>query len=206
MNSSMTAKAAIILLCTAAAVVYGIVHDQITARLCVEYFTIAHPPLFHTSSPAMLGLCWGVAATFPLGASVGAILAIVSQSDGISPTPVRIVLTLICRLLAIMAISAAFAGLAGFELSRRAIIELPTGFAEIISADRYDRFMAVWFAHGASYVVGLAGSSVIILRLWAERARPHFISVFPHSKWAFVRTVLIAILAGLAVWLRFFHE
>jgi len=29
----------IVLLCVAAAVVYGIVHDQITARVCVEYFT-----------------------------------------------------------------------------------------------------------------------------------------------------------------------
>lgn len=31
---------AIVLLCIASAVVYGILHDQITARLCVEYFTI----------------------------------------------------------------------------------------------------------------------------------------------------------------------
>ena len=61
----------IVLLCMAAAIAYGIVHDQITARLCVEYFTVAHPPLFHTTSPTILGICWGIAATF----GVGAILA-----------------------------------------------------------------------------------------------------------------------------------
>jgi hypothetical protein len=31
-------------------VVYGIVHDQVTARVCVEYFTVGHPPVFQTNS------------------------------------------------------------------------------------------------------------------------------------------------------------
>ena len=35
----------IALFATLAAIVYGIVHDQVTAHLCVEYFTIAHPPV-----------------------------------------------------------------------------------------------------------------------------------------------------------------
>ena len=34
----------IILMEVAAAIVYGILHDQITARVCVEYFTIGHGP------------------------------------------------------------------------------------------------------------------------------------------------------------------
>jgi hypothetical protein len=61
-------KAKIILLSTVAAIAYGVIHDQITARLCVEYFAIAHPPLFHTTSPTVLGICWGIAATFAVGA------------------------------------------------------------------------------------------------------------------------------------------
>jgi hypothetical protein len=50
--------------CVIAAVVYGIVHDQFTARICVEYFTIFHPPLFHTQSPTLLGIGWGIVATW----------------------------------------------------------------------------------------------------------------------------------------------
>ena len=38
----------IVLLCVASAAVYGIVHDQVTARICVEYFTIGHAPVFDT--------------------------------------------------------------------------------------------------------------------------------------------------------------
>ncbi len=34
---------AILFMCIAAAVVYGVVHDQVTARVCVEYFTVGHP-------------------------------------------------------------------------------------------------------------------------------------------------------------------
>src|SRR5262249_32121548 len=33
-------------LCVAATVLYGICHDQVTARVCVEYFTVGHPPVF----------------------------------------------------------------------------------------------------------------------------------------------------------------
>ena len=43
------------ILCIAVAVVYGILHDQVTARVCVEYFTIGHPPMFPTNSPTLLG-------------------------------------------------------------------------------------------------------------------------------------------------------
>ncbi|MFN3944768.1 MAG: hypothetical protein ACK4K7_07550 [Allosphingosinicella sp.] len=33
---------------TVAAMAYGILHDQVTAHICVEYFTIAQPPIFPT--------------------------------------------------------------------------------------------------------------------------------------------------------------
>jgi hypothetical protein len=45
----------IILASVAAAIIYGIVHDQITARICIEYFTVFHPPVFLTQSPTLLG-------------------------------------------------------------------------------------------------------------------------------------------------------
>jgi len=64
-------------LCIVAAICYGIIHDQITARICVEYFTIFHPPIFHTQSPTLLGIGWGIVATWWVGAffSVPLILA-----------------------------------------------------------------------------------------------------------------------------------
>ena len=65
-----------ILLCTTAAAVYGVVHDQITARLCIEYFTIG---LWRARGrPRVLTLLprtkWGlVRALFLAAAAVGAV-------------------------------------------------------------------------------------------------------------------------------------
>jgi hypothetical protein len=196
-------KTKIVLLGTAAAVIYGIVHDQITARLCVEYFTIAHPPLFPTDSPTILGICWGIAATIGVGALLGALLALVSQSDNLPPLPVRRVLKPILVLLAATAISAALAGLLGFELSRRAIVGLPATFAELVPASRHHRFMAVWFAHGASYLVGVSGGALVILRIWRQRGGPRVLSVFPRTKGAILRALFLVAIAGLVVWFRF---
>ena len=38
----------ILLLSLAAVVGYGVLHDQVTARVCPEYFTVGHPPVFGT--------------------------------------------------------------------------------------------------------------------------------------------------------------
>ena len=46
-----------------AAILYGIVHDQFTARICVEYFTVFHLSIFQTHSPTLLAYGWGVIAT-----------------------------------------------------------------------------------------------------------------------------------------------
>ena len=63
----------IILMAVAAAVLYGIMHDQITARVCVEYFTIGHPQLFvfPTDDPTLLGIGWGIVATWWVGLPLG---------------------------------------------------------------------------------------------------------------------------------------
>ena len=71
---------AIVALCIGAAVVYGIAHDQITARICVEYFTIGHPPVFATDDPTLLGLGWGVIATWWVGLMLGIFLALAARA------------------------------------------------------------------------------------------------------------------------------
>jgi hypothetical protein len=196
-------KTKIVLLGAIAAVAYGIAHDQITARLCIEYFTIAHPPLFHTASPTVLGICWGIAATIGVGALLGALLALVCESPGLPPLPLRRVLNSILGLLAATAISAVLAGLVGFELSRRAVLGLPAALAAAVPPGRHDRFMAVWFAHATSYLVGVIGGSLVILRIWRQRGRPRVLSVFPRTKGAVLRALVLAAIAGFVVWFRF---
>lgn len=77
----MTMKDTIFILatCIASAVGYGIIHDQITARICVEYFTIGHPPIIGTDDPTLLGIDWGILATWWVGLILGIGLTIAAR-------------------------------------------------------------------------------------------------------------------------------
>lgn len=196
-------KLQVVLLCVLAACSYGVVHDQITARICLEYFTVAHPPLFPTSSVTLLALCWGVAATLGLGVALGFVLALVSQA-GTPPSipPIRLVRPIVL-LLAVMAAAASLSALLGFELAQRHLLSLPPSLARSLPAGIHDRFLAVWCAHVASYLVGIIGAATLCYRTWQARGRPAVISLFPRNRLEAFRAAGLAALAIYAVWHRF---
>ena len=196
-------KAQIILLSILAACAYGVIHDQITVRLCLEYFTVAHPPIFHTTSPTLLALCWGVASTVGIGALLGVVLALISQSGDSEAWAVSRLRRSILVLLVVMAASSFSAGIVGYYLSQRGFVSMPAGFAAAIPTDRHDRFMAVWFAHGASYLVGLAGAGLLCFRIWQARGKPSVISLLPQTRGAVIRAAVVAGVAACILWIRF---
>jgi hypothetical protein len=102
-----------------------------------------------------------------------------------------------------MALAAFVSGFAGFELSRHSIIALPASFAEVISPVRHDRFMAVWFAHCASYLVGLTGGALLVVRIWNLRGRPRVIAVIPRTRPAIIRALVLGGLVTVIVYIRF---
>ncbi len=75
-----------------------------------------------------------------------------------------------------------YGGVIGYKLSRQGVIFLPAGLADVIPVNQHDRFMAVWFAHGASYLVGLAGGALLCFQVWQERGRPRVISFLPRTR------------------------
>jgi hypothetical protein len=203
-------KTKIILLSVGAAVAYGIVHDQITARLCIEYFTLAHPPLFPVSSPTLLALCWGVAATLGIGVVLGFLLAKASQSPGLPAMPIPSLYGPLLVLLAVTAVAATIAGYIGFMLSRHSVVLLPELLPDewvgLLPRSQQDRFMAVWFAHGASYLFGLVGGAVLIFRVWNRRQRPRLLALFPRSTTEIIRAALVVAIFGAIIWLRWFRS
>jgi H+/Cl- antiporter ClcA len=140
-----------------AAIVYGIVHDQITARICVEYFTIFHPPVFPTHSPTLLGIGWGIIATWWVGAVLGVLLALSARAGSRSQFEASDLVRPIFALLCVMALCALTAGLAGFLMSRAGRIEVPAGVGALLPLALRARFMADWYAHSASYASGFFG-------------------------------------------------
>ena len=104
----------IVLLSVGAAILYGICHDQVTARVCVEYFTIGHAPVFPTTSPTLLAFGWGVIASWWMGAFLGVPLAIASRLGSPPKLVAGDLVKPIATLLATMAVCSVTAGAIGY--------------------------------------------------------------------------------------------
>jgi hypothetical protein len=154
-----------------AAVIYGIIHDQITARICVEYFTIGHPRLIDSDSPTVLGLFWGVVATWWVGLPMGIGLAIAARR-GKRPmlAPSDLVVPLGGLLLG-MFIIAAIGGMIGYITATNGIFVLVKRLAVRIPPERHVAFLVCGWAHGASYLSGLIGGIALWVLTWRRRGR-----------------------------------
>src|SRR6516164_4888266 len=107
----------IVCLCTVSAVAYGILHDQVTVRVCVEYFTIGHPPVFDTEDPTLLGFGWGIIATWWVGVILGIALALVARAGSRPVMKAANLVRPVMALFAVAAVSALISGFVGWHLA-----------------------------------------------------------------------------------------
>lgn len=157
-------------ICVFAAVFYGIVHDQFTARICVEYFTIFHPPLFHTQSPTLLGIGWGIVATWWVGAFFAMPMIFAARAGRRPPLLASELIPSIASLLAFMALSALVFGITGYLLARKGVLATDWLIFSPYPTMRY-RFMADWWAHSASYASAFLGGIVVCVLTYRRRLR-----------------------------------
>ena len=151
----------IILLCVLSAVVYGILHDQVTARVCVEYFTVGHPNIFHTESPTLLAIGWGFVATWWVGLILGILAALAARCG---PFPkfgaAHLVRPILC-LLVVVAATSLVAGIVGYEMAKAGAVKLPESLAIRIPTAHRNQFLADLVAHQTAYAVGFLGGIVL---------------------------------------------
>jgi len=165
----------IILLCIFAAVVYGILHDQVTARVCVEYFTIGHADIFHTDSPTLLAFGWGIIATWWVGLFLGVPAALLARFGSLpkmdAARPIR---PIVCLML-IMGFVSLLAGMVGYQKALSGEIALRGTFGQLIPEANHPFFLADLWAHSAAYAVGFVGGVVIwlwiLIRRWQMAAK-----------------------------------
>jgi hypothetical protein len=156
---------------TLAAVVFGLLHDQVTAHVCVEYFTIAHERIVASSSPTVLGLVWGVVATWWAGALAGIVIALAAREGPWPQLTWRRFVPSATILAAVMAFVAIAAGITGYVLAAHGTVPIIADYADLIAPTRQARFMADVWAHRASYTVGLLGALGIAARTLLTRYR-----------------------------------
>jgi hypothetical protein len=161
----------ILLLSVVSCVVYGILHDQVTARICVEYFTVGHPPVFRTEDPTLLAFGWGTIATWWVGVFLGIPLATAAR---LGSRPKRSAISLI-RPIAAMSVCVGFfalvAGFAGYFFASKGWVFLYPPLAFQIPQEKHVPFIVDLFAHNASYLGGFLGGIVLAAWVWWTRIR-----------------------------------
>jgi len=153
------------------AVAYGIVHDQVTVRVCIEYFTIGHPPIFATESPTLLAIGWGIIATWWVGLLLGLPLAFAAVRGRRPVRTARSLVRPLLQLLLCMGGVAAIAGVAGWLAAKGEVVFLVEPLASRVSVERHALFVADLWAHAASYLVGFVGGMLLVVRTWRSRRR-----------------------------------
>lgn len=152
------------------AIAYGIVHDQVTARICVEYFTIGHPPIFSTTSPTLLALGWGVIATWWVGLPLGLVLSLAARGGSRRKLGAAELRRPIAMLLLTMAACAAVAGAVAGILAVAGKINLAPPMSELVPLDRQIPFLVDLWMHSASYASGILGGIGLAVWVWRQRA------------------------------------
>ena len=153
-----------------AAIAYGIAHDGVPTRGCVEYFTIGHPPIFGgITAPTALALGWGVLATWWVGAGLGIFLACTARFGSKPRLTAGDLLRPLGILLATMAVLALGAGLAGSFAAGRGWVFLVEPLASAIPAAKHRAFLADLWAHLMAYAA--AGVGGLVLAVWVTVRR-----------------------------------
>lgn len=138
-------------------VIYGIVHDQVTARVCIEYFTIGHPhPAFLPDDhPTLIGLYWGVIATWWAGLPIGVFLAMASRLGKWPPLCVRDLLRPGLVVMIATGICALIAGIIGFFAAEAGWVWMIGRAAQVIDLSKESAYLANLWAHTSSYAFGV---------------------------------------------------
>ena len=154
----------IILLCILCAVVYGILHDQVTARVCVEYFTIGHPRVFATESPTGLAIGWGIIATWWVGLFLGIPGAFVCRLGSWPKLDASHLIRPIGGLMVAMGCASLVAGILGYLCAEAGWVQVAGALALLVPLEKHSAFLADLWAHLTAYGVGSLGG--LLLCVW----------------------------------------
>jgi hypothetical protein len=124
-----------------------------------------HPDIFHTQSPTLLALGWGVVATWWVSLFLGIMLAIAARSRSRVKLTASHIFPLLLKLLAIIAIFALAAGIIGYFLQGLGMEYYATAIQKQI---RHTFYAALW-AHEMSYPTGLIGGITLSIIVWRSR-------------------------------------
>jgi hypothetical protein len=162
---------AIVALCIGACVVYGVLHDQVTARIAIEHFTVLHPTIVDSTDPTVLALLWGVIATWWVGLFGGVLLAAAARAGSRPKRAAATLLRPVALALVLTGSCAAIGGFVGRALAGNGHLALLEPIRSRIPAGRHLDVLTVIVVHNVSYVVGAIAFVVLAVMVWRSRSR-----------------------------------
>lgn len=149
---------------------YAMLQDQVSARLCPEYFTVFHPPIPGLTDPTLLGISWGFIGAWWGGILLGLVVGLVATL-GSRPqlAPRELVWPLGVLVLAVATVTA----LTGFTVWHHAKLlgVSLTDPSDLLPRERHPGLLTVACYHLSAYASATIGGIVLCIWVWLERGK-----------------------------------
>lgn len=145
--------------CVAAMIAYGAAQNQFSARLCPEYFTVAHNPIPGVTDPTLLGLAWGFLGGWWGGLFLGLGMVAAARAGTAPPAPGRDVARALAVLFAVVAAVSALACVGSLHNADLLGVSVGEPWASAVPAARHRALVAVANTHFATYTTAALGGA-----------------------------------------------
>jgi hypothetical protein len=159
----------IVMVCIIGLSVYGMAQDQISVRLCPEYFTVAHPPIIGLNNLTLLGMAWGFLGAWWGGLMIGLALAPIAILGQWPRLSAHELIRPVMLMALVIAAGTVIAGAGGYFNGELVGLTLGEPWASKIPPERHLRFFAVACAHFGTYAS--ATLAAVALCIWTSRQR-----------------------------------
>ncbi|MDY3553312.1 hypothetical protein R5W24_002413 [Gemmata sp. JC717] len=148
---------------------YAVLQDQVSARLCPEYFTVLHRPVPGVTDPTLLGVCWGFLGGWWGGVLLGYAAGLTATLGSHPKLAPREILKPLAFLVSGVAVATALTGFSVWRHSEALGVVLDPGMAEAVPPPRHRALFTVACYHFVAYASSIFGGVVLCVWVASER-------------------------------------
>lgn len=150
---------------------YGILQDQLSARLCPEYFTVLHNPIPGLTDPTLLGIAWGFLASCGGGIAMGYTAGLAATLGAKPPLTLAELVRPMLLLIFAVGFATFAAGWSTHGTAHMFDVRLDPFLAKLVPVERHRGLLTVATYHKVSYATAIVGSVVLCVWIGRERTR-----------------------------------
>ena len=150
---------------------YAMLQDQVSARLCPEYFTVLHNPIPGVTGPTLLGVCWGFLGGWWGGVVLGYVAGLLATLGPRPKLEPRELVRPLALLIGAVAGCTALTGVSVWRHAQMMGVTLDPGMADAVPVRRHVALLTVACYHLVAYASAIVGGVVLCVWVAAERRK-----------------------------------